>query len=75
MISKRSGTKYNLEGAFRNMILTLAYTSTVPHAVDRGCFTFLLVKNGRMLEGQGAFYYSPGHLIKTASVNLTLAAT
>lgn len=53
------------------MILTLTYASTVPQAVDRGCFSFLLIKNGRMLEGQGAFYYSPEHQIKAAPVILS----
>lgn len=71
MISTRSGIKYALDGEFRNMILTLTYTSTVPHAVDRGCFTFLLTKNGRVLDGKGAFYYSPEHRIETAPVTLS----
>ena len=63
--------EYELEGEFRNMILTLTYASTVPQTVDRGCFSFLLIKNGRMLEGQGAFYYSPEHQIKAAPVILS----
>lgn len=72
MISKDSGTLYTLQGEFRNMILTLTYTSTILRAVDRGCFTFLLTNNGRELAGYGAFYYSPTRQIETASIKLSL---
>ena len=70
MISKESGKTYKVDGEFRNMILTLTYTATLPTASDRGCFTFLLVRNGKELDGHGAFYYSPEHRITTAIVKL-----
>lgn len=62
---------YTLVGELRDMILTLTYSMTDLTTIDRGCFTFLLVKNGQALEGYGAFYYAPDHYITKAEVILT----
>lgn len=71
MINNRSGSIYSIEGEFRNMIMTLTYSSTQSHAVDRGCFTFLLINNGRQLDGHVVYYYSPEHRIYPAPVKVS----
>ena len=71
MIDRDSGKLYSLEGEFGNIILTLTYRSTVLQAFDRGCFSFLLKRNGRQLDGHGAFYYSPEHRIDSAPITLS----
>jgi hypothetical protein len=61
---------YNISGEIRNSILTLTYSSKEPHAIDRGCFTFMLKENGRMLQGGCSIYHSVHDKIATASISL-----
>lgn len=70
MVSTTSGKRYLLKGEFRNLILTLTYSSNMPSAFDRGCFTLLLTNNGRELNGASSFYFSPESRIVSADVRL-----
>jgi hypothetical protein len=70
MTSKNSGKIFYCHGEFRNMILTLNYESKDQREVDRGGFTFLLVKNGQELDGCAAYYYNPDHKIETGKIIL-----
>lgn len=71
MLSQEDGKIFEIVGDFRNMIMTITYVSQNKQTVDRGGFTFLLIKNGQELQGHGAFYYNPDHKITTASITLT----
>ena len=71
MVSKNFGKIYNFDGEFRNMILTIVYSSRNQHEIDRGCFTFLLQNNGYELLGNSTFYSNPHHKVKTGPIKLT----
>lgn len=75
MISKEDGKEYDVEGEFRNMILTLVYSSKVVYEVDRGCLTLLLTRNGKELNGHIAYFYSKAFRTKTAPVILSRATS
>ena len=68
MVRQKDGQVYKLDGEFRNLILTVTYTSSASRAIDRGCFTFLLVDNGRELNGYAIYYYSPHHKVHSQHV-------
>ena len=73
MIGLEDGKKYEIDGEFRNMILTLSYSSKIEYEVDRGCLTLLLIKNGKEFDGHIAYYFSRGYKTKTAPVILIRA--
>ena len=71
MISKHDGKTYDFKGEFRDMILTINYESRIRQEIDRGCFTFLLMKSGQEMEGLASYYYDPTHTVQIGSMKLT----
>jgi hypothetical protein len=68
-----SGESYKMKGEFRNMILTLEYESSNPNSIDRGCFTMILINNGKNLKGCGSFYFPPSHQVEKADIEYARA--
>lgn len=62
-----SGKVYNVEGTFRNLLLTLTYTSADPAALDRGAFVLQLNGNGSSFSGRSAYYFNNDHSIVDAA--------
>jgi len=50
------GKTYEVEGLFKNLLLTLSYSAMDRASLDRGTYTLILRDNGRKLEGASAFY-------------------
>lgn len=42
---------YDIQGTFKNLILTASYDSTSESHIDRGALSLMLLKNGALLEG------------------------
>jgi|SRR5688500_7716113 len=61
-----SGKIYNVEGSFRNLLLTLTYTSADPAALDRGAFVLQLNDNGSNLSGRSSYYFNGSHSVVDA---------
>ena len=61
-----AGKIYNIEGSFRNLLLTLTYTSADATALDRGAFVLQLNGNGALFLGRSAYYYNGDHSIVDA---------
>ena len=65
---RESGKSFQIEGLFRNLILTAAYSSTDTSALDRGALTLMLVDNGRCLRGCIAYYDEKEHIIASGTI-------
>ncbi|WP_375605733.1 hypothetical protein [Flavobacterium davisii] len=52
---------YDLNGSFKNLILTASYESTSKSHIDRGALSLMLVENGRLLEGFFSSYNDNEH--------------
>jgi hypothetical protein len=68
-----SGESYRMKGEFRNMLLTFEYESANPNSIDRGCFTMVLVNNGKNFKGCGSFYFPPTHQVEKADIEYARA--
>ena len=64
------GMTFEIEGTFRNLILTGSYSAKNQAVIDRGTFTFTLVENGRKLIGHSAFYFDQQHAVETCKYNI-----
>lgn len=63
------GAAYELEGEFKNLILTLTYVNTEKGARDRGTLTLLVKEDGRRLVGKSAYYSTASDLIAECDYN------
>jgi hypothetical protein len=54
--SSDTGKTYELDGRFKNLILTVSYSATDKSALDSGTFTLMLVDNGRRFNGVSSLY-------------------
>ena len=61
-----AGKIYDIEGTFRNLLLTLTYTSSDRSALDRGAFVLQLNDNGASFFGRSSYYYNEDHSIVDA---------
>ena len=62
-----AGKIYEIEGTFRNLLLTLTYTSADSAALDRGAFVVQLNGNGTSFSGRSSYYYNEEHSIVGAA--------
>lgn len=58
-----AGKIYDVEGTFRNLLLTLTYASADRSALDRGAFVLQLNGNGGSFCGHSSYYYNQDHSI------------
>lgn len=61
------GKIYAVQGTFRNLLLTLTYTSADTSALDRGAFVVQLNGNGTSFSGRSSYYYDVDHSIQGAA--------
>lgn len=52
---------YDINGTFKNLILTANYESTSENHIDRGALSLMLIKNGEVLEGFFSSYSDTEH--------------
>ena len=52
---------YDVQGTFKNLILTASYESTSDSHIDRGALSLMLRENGRLLEGFFSSYNDNEH--------------
>ena len=52
---------YDVQGTFKNLILTASYESTSDSHIDRGALSLMLRENGRLLEGFFSSYNDDEH--------------
>jgi len=64
------GRKWNLEGQFKDLILTFHYESAHPRVLDKGSASLMLTHNGEKLEGHLVYYANKGNQMKTAALLL-----
>jgi hypothetical protein len=50
------GKAYNLDGTFKNLILTASYSAMSQSSLDRGSYTLMLIHNGQKFKGHCAYY-------------------
>lgn len=62
-----AGKIYDVEGTFRNLLLTLTYASADRSALDRGAFVLQLNGNGGSFCGHSSYYYNQDHSIVGAA--------
>lgn len=58
-----AGKIYQVEGTFRNLLLTLTYTAADLSAMDRGAFVMQLNGNGSVFVGRSSYYHDGDHCI------------
>lgn len=58
------GKRYDVEGDFRDLILTLKYRKSNMSRIDRGTIALCLRENGEVLKGQTLFYSNSSNGIK-----------
>lgn len=54
---------YNINGSFKNLILTATYESSSKDNIDRGALSLMLLRNGEILEGFFSSYGDNNHRI------------
>ncbi len=59
------GQTYELNGTFKNLILTATYSAKDRQSLDRGSYTLMLKNNGKAMEGHSSFYEDDKGLIET----------
>ena len=57
------GREFLVNGTFRNLILTLTYSSIDDTTLDRGTLTLMLVENGDAFRGHVAYYDNIEHTV------------
>jgi len=67
---KDKGNIYNFHGVFKNLILTLSYSSANPKNIDRGTLTLKTENNGSKLIGYCSLYDDDNHNIESIEYNL-----
>ena len=60
------GQVYQLEGEFKNLILTASYSSREIGSLDRGSITLMLKNNGHELTGHCSYYSDEEHNVVDA---------
>ena len=64
------GNVYNFHGIFKNLILTLSYSSANPKNIDRGTLTLKIENNGSKLTGYCSLYDDDKQNIESIKYNL-----
>lgn len=62
---------YDIQGTFKNLILTANYESTSENHIDRGALSLMLIKNGEVLEGFFSSYNDSEHRMSPMKCYLT----
>jgi hypothetical protein len=56
---------YDINGSFRNLVLTAAYSAQDTAALDRGTVSLMLVNNGKTLQGFCSYYSYLDHKVRS----------
>lgn len=60
------GNSYDLNGAFKNLILTCSYQIDHPRQIERGSMVLMLVNDGKVLKGHLLYYDDRSNSIMSA---------